>query len=249
MNSSRYQGKVMKIINGKPLLHFLIKQLRASEKIDNIVIATTTSNKDDIIEKFAKTNSIDCFRGDEFDVLDRFYKCAKRFQMDNIVRITGDNPLIDPKIIDQCIKEFSKKDVDYLSNGIKFEDSKWVHNLNGFPSGVSCEVFSFKTLEKIFFNAKKNSEREHVTSFIINNHNNFQITNISSNIDYSSFRFTVDYEEDFRVIKKILKVFQENEFISIQEIISFLNNNKDILKINSEFLFNEGYLESVRDED
>ena len=61
MNSSRYQGKVMKIINGKPLLHFLIKQLRASEKIDNIVIATTTSNKDDIIEKFAKTNSIDCF--------------------------------------------------------------------------------------------------------------------------------------------------------------------------------------------
>mgnify|MGYP006133372373 CR=1 FL=1 len=235
----------MEKVDDKPLLHYLIKQLSGSEKISEIIIATTKSKIDDVIVEFAEKNHIEVFRGDEFDVLSRYYNCAKQFQAENIIRITSDNPLIDPKIIDQCISKFEEKEIDFVSNCIKLQNNNWVHSLNGFPSGTTCEIFTFGVLEKIESFAKKKLDREHVTSYMINNSNDFKITNICNSSDYSDFRFTVDYEKDFVVVKKIIEFFNEKDIIFVEDIISFLDANKNLKEINSEYSFNEGYKTSM----
>jgi len=235
----------MEKVDDKPLLHYLIKQLSGSEKISEIIIATTKSKIDDVIVEFAEKNHIEVFRGDEFDVLGRYYNCAKQFQAENIIRITSDNPLIDPKIIDQCISKFEEKEIDFVSNCIKLQNNNWVHSLNGFPSGTTCEIFTFGVLEKIESFAKKKLDREHVTSYMINNSNDFKITNICNSSDYSDFRFTVDYEKDFVVVKKIIEFFNEKDIIFVEDIISFLDANKNLKEINSEYSFNEGYKTSM----
>ena len=107
MGSSRLPGKVlMKSDNGKPLLYYVINQLQYCTKVKNLVIATTTNQEDDEIEKFANNNSVNIFRGKEKDVLDRYFQCAKKYSFSTIVRITADCPLIDPQIVDRIIDKF-----------------------------------------------------------------------------------------------------------------------------------------------
>ena len=248
MNSSRFKGKVMERVNQKPLLHYLIKQLHGSKKISNVIIATTYSKEDDVIVKFAEENNLGVFRGDEIDVLNRYYNCAKKFQIENIVGITSDNPLIDPRVIDQCITKFEDGEFDFVSNCIKPINDDWIHDLNGFPSGTTCEILTFDVLEKIESAAEKKSDREHVTSYMINNSDNFKISNIYNNSDYSDFRFTLDYEQDFEVVKKILEFYNDREIIFFEEIISFLSDNNEIKEINSKYSFNEGYERSIKDD-
>ena len=145
MGSTRLLGKVMELLDGKnPSLYYTINQLKNSLNVDKIIVATTKLNEDDIIEKISKNNKINCFRGNSENVLERFYECAKKFQLETIVRITADCPLIDPKIVDSFIEIFNSGEYDY------------VHNMEPrtFPDGLDAEVFSFKILEEAYKNAK-----------------------------------------------------------------------------------------------
>ena len=104
MGSSRLPGKVMMKIDSKnSVLDLIINQLKYSKFLENIIIATTSKTEDDVIEKFCLKNSLRCFRGSEKDVLDRYYQCAKKFNLKHIIRITADCPLIDPEIVDKVI--------------------------------------------------------------------------------------------------------------------------------------------------
>ena len=125
MGSRRFRGKVMKLIKSKPLLYYLINQLKHYRKVSKLIIATTTFKEDDIISDFIKSQNVSVFRGDAFDVLERFYNCAKKFQLKIIVRISADSPLIDCNIVDRCITEFLKNRFDYLSNTIKKFNYVW----------------------------------------------------------------------------------------------------------------------------
>ena len=116
MGSSRLPGKVMsKADNGNTVLDYLINQLKHSKLINKIIIATTTNKQDDIIIEFAKKNDIEFFRGSENDLLDRYYQCAKNFSSTTILRITSDDPLIDPTIIDDLIRNFQENNYDFAS--------------------------------------------------------------------------------------------------------------------------------------
>ncbi len=166
MGSSRLPGKtLMKLDKKNTVLHFIINQLEHSKLIDKIVVATTNLKEDDSIEILAKNSNIEIFRGHPDDVLDRYYQCAKKFSIDIIVRITADNPLIDPTIVDDLIKKFTSNSYDFLTNA----------HVRTFPYGTEVEIFSFKALEKAWKNATKPFEREHVTPYFYNNPKYFKI--------------------------------------------------------------------------
>ena len=156
MGSTRLPSKTMLKIKNKPLLDYVYNQVFQSKKISKIIIATTTLSEDNLISDYATSKNISVYRGDSQNVLDRFFQCAKKFSFTNIVRITADNPMIDPSIIDSCIEEFQKKDYDYVSNTISKTNDSWKYDLNGFPYGMAVEIFSFASLEKAWKNAKLN---------------------------------------------------------------------------------------------
>lgn len=249
MSSTRLPGKVMMQIRNKPLLYHVINQVRQCKKLSNIIIATTTLQEDELIINYVKSLGLDFYRGSEEDVLDRYYQCAKQFKVDVVVRITSDCPLIDPTLVDRCITEFENIHSDYLSNVNKIEGVNWVYDPCGFPMGFAVEVFTFNALEKAWKNAKKPSEREHVTQYILNNPSLFTINSIENSENLSNIRLTVDHIIDFDLVKIIIEHFPVDEIFTIQRVVSFLNQNPNLKQMNSNIPFNEGYLKSLKDDE
>jgi spore coat polysaccharide biosynthesis protein SpsF len=246
--STRLPGKILMEINHKPILYYVINQVQNSKKIDNLVIATPKKTQDDQIAKLVDSYGVEVFRGSENDVLDRYYQCAKNYNADIIVRVTSDCPLIDPNLIDRCIMEFEKNEYDYISNTNKLEDDSWIYHLNGFPLGFGVEVFSFDALEKAWKNAKKPSEREHVTQYIPNNPKMFKIGVIENSDDFSDIHLSIDHKLDFNLIKIVIEHFPDHEIFNLEKIISFFEENPHLKQINSHISFNEGYLKSLKED-
>lgn len=223
MGSTRLPGKIMKEVMGKPLLEYQIERVKRAKTIDEIIIATTTKKADDQIAEFCEQLSIPCYRGSEEDVLARYYEAATKYKADIIVRITSDCPVIDPEVIDRVVDKYLNGGYDYVSNTIE----------RTFPRGMDIEVFSYKSLEKAHKNAKKQSEREHVTPYLYLNDNNFKLGKFLGENDYSKYRLTVDTIEDFQVIKIIIQeLYEKNKLFGMKDIIYFLSSNPEIVKIN-----------------
>ena len=236
MGSSRLPGKtLMKLNENWSTLDFVINQLSFSTLIDKIIIATTDLKHDDVIEQFAKNLGIECFRGDSDDVLDRYYRCAKKFKVDAILRITSDCPLIDPEIIDQVITKYQSDDYDYVTNTL----------IRTYPIGTDVEIFSFQTLEKAWNSAVLPSEREHVTPFIRNNKLNFKIGNLEHEKDLGHLRWTLDREEDLELIKKIITKVNKNPIL-MQDILNLFSIEPQLIKINENISQDEGMLKSLK---
>ena len=176
IGSTRLPGKtLMKLNEHFSTLDFVINQLSFSKLIEKTIIATTTLEQDDVIEKYCRKLNIPCFRGNSDDVLDRYYQCANFFKINHILRITSDCPLIDPEIVDKIIMKYQSGNYDYFTNTLT----------RTFPVGTDAEIFSFNTLKKSWENAKLPSEREHVTPFIRNRKMNFDLGNLEHTIDSS----------------------------------------------------------------
>ena len=237
IGSTRLPGKVLMKLNEDTVLSLLLKQLKHSKFLDEKIIATTNNPKDDVIEKFTTSNNIKLFRGDSDNVLDRYYQCAKRFSLTHIVRITADNPLIDPDIIDQAIKKYSTFNYDYLTNSID----------RTFPNGTEVEIFSFDALEIAWKYAKKKSEREHVTPYFYNNPKKFKIHHFKQKKNQSKFRYTIDRKEDYALIVEILSRIKKRP-VRTSDIIDLLTTNPQLLKLNSHIITNEGYIKSIKED-
>jgi len=221
LNSSRLNKKILLKIENKNLLEHLFSQLSHSTQIDKKIIATTINKIDDEIENFAKLQNITFFRGNPLDVLDRYYRCAKFFNLETIVRISGDAPLIDPSIVDKTIEYYKKNNFDYVSNFFN----------RSYPIGTEIEIFSFKTLEKCWMNAKKSSEKEHVTPFIYNNPELFKIGHIEYKKNISHLHWTVDQIEDFKFVELIFKKIKKRPIL-MDDILELLENEPELLEIN-----------------
>jgi spore coat polysaccharide biosynthesis protein SpsF len=236
MGSTRLPGKVLKNMNGSSLLEFQIERVKKSKNIKNIIVATSTNKNDDEIEKFCLQKEINFYRGSEDDVLSRYYDCAKIYNIQTIVRLTADCPLIDPVIIDKVIDLFIENDVDYSSNTVPPETSFW-------PDGSDVEVFSFEAIEKAYKKANKQEDKEHVTFlFWKDKSNGFKINQLSNIEDWSDYRYTVDYDDDFKAIKMIHKeIKKRNIFGHVNEIIDILKSRSDIKEINNQYYFGIGW--------
>ena len=237
MGSSRLPGKaLMKSDSGKPLLYYVINQLRYCSKVKNLVIATTTNQEDDEIEKFANNNSVNVFRGKEKDVLDRYFQCAKKYSFSTIVRITADCPLIDPQIVDKVIEQFFSGNYDFATNTLT----------RTFPIGTDVEVFSFSALNKAWENAQLPSEREHVTPYL-HNKENFKIINVENDKNISNLRLTVDRIEDFELIKQILNNISINP-IHLEDVLELFLRKPELIEINKHINHNEGFNKSLEED-
>lgn len=228
MGSTRLPGKVMMKISDKTILDHVITRVGQSKLIDEIIIATTTKSDDDAIVEESKKLGVNYYRGSEDDVLSRYYYAAKKNNADVIIRITSDCPLIDFEVIDGMIYRFkdlyNDNKVDYLSNTIE----------RTFPRGLDAEIFSFRILNEAFNNAEKTYQREHVTPYIYESSNKFNIVGYKNDIDYSYHRWTLDTPEDFELIKKIYEgMYNKNKTIRFEDIINFFELHPEYLQINS----------------
>jgi len=235
MGSTRLPGKVMeKIDHERTVLDYVISQVKFSNKIEEVIVATTNLIEDNLICEHLDLQKNKFFRGSSEDVLDRFYQCAKKESAKNIIRITADNPLIDPNIIDIVIEEFENNQFDLVTNTIS----------RTFPYGTEVEVFSFESLEKAWKNARKPSEREHVTPYIRNPKNKFIIKDIKNEENISNIRYTIDKLEDLQVVKEIIKNISTRPIL-FQDIIELQKNKPEIFEINKNVI-HDGYLSSIK---
>ena len=229
MGSTRLPNKVLMEINGKPILEIIIEFLKLSKLTDQIIVATTELLQDDKIEELCKCLKIKCFRGSSNDVLQRFSDCAKLYEGDLIVRITADDPLIDVDLLDKVIQTCKKTKCDFASTAIN----------SGYPLGYFIEAVTQSTLEWLNKTQRDLLSREHVTYYIKQNLNSFIVQNIRSSDSLSrpNWRLSIDYPEDFSLMSKIFeKLYKKNSFIKYVDVVNFLDNNLDLLKINQKYL-------------
>lgn len=238
LGSTRLPGKTLVEVNGRSLLGHLVRRLAVSKCVDEIVIATTTHKRDDAIVKFAKDNNITFYRGSEEDVLDRFYKTCLEFNVETVVRVTPDCPILDPQVVDIVISKYMEGNYDYVSNTI----------MPTFPDGLDTEIFSFRALERAWDEATLPSEREHVTAYIVKHPEKFRLFNVKKEgEDLSYLRWTVDTEKDLEFVKQIFLNYQgKEEIFCMKEVIEILNMLPNIAKINAGITRNEGYLKSLQ---
>ena len=229
MGSTRLPGKVLKMVNGKPLIEILLHRLSHSRKIDQIILATSEDRENDQLAEMVENIGFEVFRGSKSDVLERYYQAAKRYSPEAVVRITGDCPIIDPQLVDEVIGLYQENNVDYVSNT----------EPPTYPDGLDAEVFSFTALEMTNSKAEKSFEREHVTPFIRTNRQ-FKRANYSNKTDLSGERWTVDDPEDFEVIKNIIKHFAPDLDFSWQDVLKLKKSRPELFEANFGIRRNEG---------
>lgn len=223
MTSTRLPGKVLLQAGGKTMLQHHIDRLQEAGL--EVHIATTTNTSDDPIAAYAKATGIPCFRGDEQNVLSRYYGCAKAHQLDVIVRVTSDCPLVDGKLVAEAVQQYLAADDEalYLSNALE----------RTFPRGFDFEIFSFKLLEDAYLNASLPEQLEHVTPYINQNKSGqVKLQHITRQENASQFRITLDTAEDLKLITLLIEQYHA-ETLSGEEIISLLEAHPDLCKINA----------------
>ena len=200
-DSKRLPKKIFYKYKNISYLEILIRRLKQSKKIQKIVLATSKNKEDDQVEILGKKLKINSFRGSEKDVTDRYFKAAKWFKAKNIVRITGDCPLVDSSLVDQLVEVFSNNNYDYVTNTMP----------PTYPDGFDIEVFNYNSLKKSWIESrKKNHLKEHVTTHIREN-NIFKKKNIYYKKNFAFLRLTLDYQEDVVVLNSVLKNFRNLE--------------------------------------
>lgn len=232
MNSTRLYGKVLKKLDEKnSVLDYVLKQIQASSLIDRIVVATSELEIDDAIVKIAKNLNVDVYRGSPTDVLDRHYQCAKKYYFDTIVRVTSDNPLNDPQIIDKAIKKMKDGKFDCVTTSL----------IQTFPKGIHVEVISKKALEKSWKNSSIPYEREYVTPYIYNNSNKFKIYNLINTKNLSHINFTINKNSDLKLVRKIISKIKKRPIL-MKDILKLLDKEPELLEINKNHPFKRSYL-------
>jgi len=231
MSSTRLPGKVLALIKNRPMLEFMLERVQHAELIDQVVVATSTDNSDDVLEDFCNHLKIKCYRGSLNNVLQRFENAVNKYGGDYVVRLTGDCPLIDPRVIDATIQFFLNGGYDYASNTMP----------PTFPDGLDVEVFSKQALERSYKMAKTASELEHVTLYMRNHPEEFRLGGFLGMQDFSKLRWTVDEPEDLVLVRAIFNaLYEERITFGYQDVIDFLKKNKNLSQINSKFSRNEG---------
>jgi spore coat polysaccharide biosynthesis protein SpsF len=223
--STRLPNKIFLKLANASLLSHVVNRLRPSKEINKIVVATTTSPKDDGVEEWCVNNYVDIFRGSEENVLDRYFQAAKEFNADIIIRVTADDPFKDYRLIDQAVQIIKDKNYDFVCN----------NNPVSFPEGLDVEVITMDALSKSFVNATSSFEKEHVTQYIHLNKNLFKIFNIHNDEELSHYRWTIDTEEDYLFVKEVYGLLYKKDIIILPEdIYKLLRKKPNLLEINRE---------------
>lgn len=230
MGSKRFPKKVLQKIGNKVVIELLLKRLSTSSLINKIVVATTTNEEDVELVKYVENLGFNAYCGNENDVLDRYYQIAIIEKPDIIVRVTGDCPFIDSKLVDSVIEKLLFMNSDYSSNT----------QPPSFPDGLDVEAFKFNSLEEAWKNAYETYDREHVTPFFYNNKQRFKLSLLNNPIDYSKIRLTIDEKVDLSVLTKVFLELNQNDKFEWAELIKLYEKKPELFMENNYLKRNEG---------
>ena len=225
MTSTRLPGKVLLEANGKPMLFHLIRRLKTVGLIDEIILATTRNATDDILERFAQQSGISVYRGSEPDVLGRVVEASCVTEADVVVRVTGDNPLCDPEIIQHVIKSFLVSEVEYAGNA----------RVRSYPNGMEVEVVSADSLLTASENAIDDKYREHTCLFIRDSPTEYSSIDVLAPdaLHWPELSLTLDEVVDYQLISAVIEALEYEEGMAgCSEIIEFLRGRPDLVALN-----------------
>ena len=231
MGSSRLPGKVLKDLMGKPVLWHIHDRLNRVEAISEVCIATSYLKRDDPIETFCIDHNISIFRGNDADVLDRFYKAALEYKAFFILRVSGDCPLVDSLLIGQMIEYFLRKKLHYCSvaTGSELDSNEYYGK---YPDGLDAEIFSFNALEKAWKEADGILYREHVTPYFWKYPKKFRTASfMSSEKNYSEHRLTIDSEEDYEIIHSVYEtLYPQKPRFNMRDVFELMEKQPEIFR-------------------
>jgi glutamate-1-semialdehyde-2,1-aminomutase len=238
MASSRLPGKVLRDIAGTPMLARVVQRLACATSVDKVIVATSIGDDDTAVVDYCAQHSIPFFRGEEIDVLDRFYRAASEARADIVIRVTADCPLLDPEVVDRAVRVF-QDGADYVST-----------RHPPFPDGTDVEIFSFDTLEHAWRNATSLVDREHVTPWMRRRSDLRRIALESSPaLPSGGDRWTVDEERDLDFVRAIYLRLGDDEYAGIRTVADLLWREPALIQLNSGIARNEGLYRSIAEED
>lgn len=237
MSSTRLPGKVLLRTCGKPLLQHQVERVKRSKAIDALVVATSTDASDDPLQALCEAIGVHCHRGSLDDVLERFIGAARPHAPSYVVRLTGDCPLADPVVIDRVIDAAREPGVDYASNALD----------PSFPDGLDAECMRYEVLEQAAREARKPSEREHVTPFIHTQPQRFTLREVRHSTDLSKLRWTVDEPADFVFVSQVFEhLYPSKPAFGMDDVLAFERAHPEIAQLNRAHKRNEGYERSLQ---
>ncbi len=195
LGSTRLPRKVLSPIGGVPMLEHVVRRVSEARSVNQVVVATTVSSRDDAIVSLCQDRGWSVSRGSEDDVLARYHAAAQSHGADVIVRVCSDCPLVDPELIDDVVGALQDRpELDYVANNLPPRT---------YPIGLDLEAFRRSALETAHGEDRDPALREHVTSYIRQNTDRFEILGLSHTEDLSSHRWTVDVPEDLMLIERV----------------------------------------------
>ncbi len=226
-SSTRLPGKVLMDIAGKPMLLRQLQRLHHGLNFSKLVVATSDDPSDDAVEKLCRENDFQCFRGPLNDVMQRFILCAQEYDIDYIIRVGGDDPLIDP----ECCNYLRKLHLE----GSHY-DFMYASNREGWPYGCAAELISRKALNVIHQKVDNPFYTEHTIPYFFDHPDEFRVLKVLSPeaIRRPDYYFTVDYPEDLALIRRIFtELLSEGEFFPLQKVIHFIDTNQKVRSVNN----------------
>jgi spore coat polysaccharide biosynthesis protein SpsF len=222
MGSTRLPRKVTLDLGGKTVLARVVERVRRSRLAHHVVVASTTKSEDDRIVDQCRQLRVEAFRGSEDDVLDRYYRAAKRAGADAIVRICSDCPLCDPEIIDRTVQEFLNSSADYASNALD----------RTYPRGLDVEIMTQAALERCWREARLFYQRSHVTAYIYENPHSFEVLRVNGDSDLGNHRWTLDTPEDYEFMQAVYERMPDKDCFSWREVLDLLRNEPQLADLN-----------------
>jgi spore coat polysaccharide biosynthesis protein SpsF (cytidylyltransferase family) len=234
LGSTRLPGKALLEVAGRPMLAHVIARARAIAHVDRLVIATTVAPEDEALAALALRLGAPCVRGSVDDVLDRFHQAWREHPADAIVRVTGDCPLLDPLVSGLVLRDYldHREAADYVSN---VEPPT-------YPDGLDTEVVSAGALERAWREARRRSDREHVTTYVRDERNGFRLRNVSHREDLSGHRWTVDEPRDLDFVRAVYRLLSPDgaRLFGMGEVLDLVRARPELARLNDGIARNEG---------
>lgn len=222
MSSSRFPGKVLAELGGRPMIAFMVARARRARLLDEVAVVTSVDPSDDPLAHAMVAADIPVFRGSLHDVLDRYAEAAEATRADVVVRLTGDCPLIDPMIVDRVVALRAETGADYCSNVVP----------PTYADGFDVECFTRATLDRAWREAAQPAEREHVTLWMRSSEAGITRANLAALVDSSHLRLTVDYPDDLAVVRQIVERTGGGSALDQFDILRCLDANRALLGVN-----------------
>lgn len=229
MGSTRLPNKVMKLIVGVPMIELLLSRLSQAREVDQIVVATSTDERNQPLAAHVRKLGFACEQGSENNVLERYLHAAKAHQADIVVRITGDCPLVDPALVDEAVRGFHAANVDYFSNTAP----------PTYPDGLDVEVFTLAALERAARETDLAFDHEHVTPYLRTS-DSFRKDAMRHDEDLSGLRWTVDEPSDLQVITQVFEHFAPDLHFNWLQVLDLQQERPELFEANQHNIRNEG---------